>query len=139
MKIILVLAAIVVAVVAIALIVGASLPKRHTVSRSATFKRDPTTVYAAVRDKYSKSAPGIYELVEDDPGHTFVTRIAAQNLGYSGSWTHEFEQVPDGTRLTITENGEVTNLFFRFMSRFVFGHTATIDSYLKSLHKNLSS
>ena len=138
MKIVLVLAAVVIAVVAMVLIVGASLPKRHTVSRSATFKLDPTTVYAAVRDQYSKSAPGMYEIVEDDPGRRFVTRIAAQNLGYSGSWTHEFEQVPDGTRLTITENGEVTNIFFRFMSRFVFGHTATIDAYLKSLRRHLS-
>ena len=138
MKVVLVLAVIIVAVVAIVLVIGASLPKRHTVSRSATFKRDPRTVYTAVRDEYSKSAPGMYEIVEDDPGRKFVTRIAAQNLGYSGSWTHEFEQVPDGTRLTITENGEVTNVLFRFMSRFVFGHSATINAYLKTLQRNLS-
>ena len=33
----------------------------------------------------------------------------------------------------ITENGEVYNPLFRFMSRFVFGHTATIDKYLEDL------
>jgi len=41
------------------------------------------------------------------------------------------------TRLTITEDGEVSNVFFRFMSRFVFGHTATLDSYLAALTKQL--
>jgi len=30
----------------------------------------------------------------------------------------------------------VTNVVFRFMSRFVIGHTATIDAYLRALEKN---
>jgi hypothetical protein len=33
----------------------------------------------------------------------------------------------------ITENGEVYNPIFRFVSRFIMGHTATLDAYLKSL------
>ncbi len=42
-----------------------------------------------------------------------------------------------GTRLTITENGEVYNPIFRFMSRFVFGHTATMDQFLSDLKKRV--
>ena len=38
-----------------------------------------------------------------------------------------------GARVTITEDGEVSNAIFRFMSRYVFGHTATLDAYLISL------
>ena len=38
---------------------------------------------------------------------------------------------PAGRDLTITEDGEVYNVFFRFMSRFVFGHHATMDAYLE--------
>jgi hypothetical protein len=54
-----------------------------------------------------------------------------------GTWTFEF--VPDGggTRLTITERGEVYNPNFRFMSRFVFGHTATMDAFFESLGKRV--
>jgi hypothetical protein len=38
--------------------------------------------------------------------------------------------------LTIVERGKVRNPIFRFLSRFVFGHTATIESYLSSLAKS---
>ncbi len=161
MKIVLIVLAVIVALIAIVLVIGASLPKNHSVSRSAIFKRDPRAVYDVVRNvsaasewrdglqkvemldekhfrEHSKNGVVTYEIVEDKPPHTFITRITDKNLGYSGSWTHRFEETKDGTRLTITEDGVVTNLFFRFMSRFIFGHTATIDSYLKSLERRLS-
>jgi len=35
--------------------------------------------------------------------------------------------------VAITEDGEVYNPFFRFMSRFVFGHAATLDEFVKNL------
>ena len=46
-------------------------------------------------------------------------------------WTYEIAPAPNGTTLTITEDGEVYNPIFRFMSRFVFGHEATMASYLE--------
>lgn len=39
------------------------------------------------------------------------------------------------TLVRITEDGEVYNPFFRFMSRFVLGQTATLDAYLKAMGK----
>lgn len=42
------------------------------------------------------------------------------------------------TQITITERGEVYNPIFRFMSRFVFSHHATIDAYLIALGKKVS-
>jgi uncharacterized membrane protein len=77
-----------------------------------------------------------YEFVEDVPGQRTVTRIVDQDLGYSGSWTTELKSESDGTRVTVTENGEVSNVLFRFLSRYIFGHTSTIDSYLTSLGKH---
>lgn len=62
-----------------------------------------------------------------------MTRILDTNLGYSGKWTYVFASENGGARLTITEDGEVSNALFRFMSRYVFGHTATLDAYLSSL------
>lgn len=62
----------------------------------------------------------------------FVTRILDEDLGYRGRWV--FELAPDGagTRLVVTEEGEVTSLLFRALSPF-FSKTATLEAYLKSL------
>ena len=162
MKILLIILAVIAGIIAIVMIAGAALPKNHSVSRAATFKRDRRSVYEVVRNvsaapqwregvqkievlddkhfrEHSKTGVVTYEIVEDKPPQTFITRIADKNLGYSGSWTHQFDETPEGTRLTITENGEVSNVLFRFMSRFVFGHTASIDAYLKSLERKLTS
>ena len=76
-----------------------------------------------------------YDLIEDRPGEKIVTRIADLDLGYSGTWTYTFTKDAAGTRVQITEAGEVSNLLFRFLSRFVFGHTGTMEKYLTALGK----
>jgi hypothetical protein len=76
-----------------------------------------------------------YELIEDVPAQRMVTRIRDTDLGFSGQWTYLFVSENGGTRVTIREDGEVSNVLFRFMSRYIFGHTATINSYLTSLAK----
>ena len=67
-----------------------------------------------------------------------VGRIADPNLPFGGTWTYEI--VPDGTgsRLTITENGEIYNPIFRFMARFIFGYEGAIRSYMSSLEKRFA-
>ena len=74
-----------------------------------------------------------YALVKDVPGEMIVTRILDTDLGYSGQWTYTFAPESGGTRVTIREDGEVSNVIFRFMSHYMFGQTATMDQYLKSL------
>ena len=74
-----------------------------------------------------------YELTEDVPDQRMVTKIRDTDLGYSGQWTYTFVPESGGTRVTIREDGEVSNVIFRFMSRYVFGQTATMDAYLTSL------
>ena len=83
----------------------------------------------------SKDGNVTYELMEESAGRRLVTRIVDRDLGYSGSWTYEFSDAPEGTRVRITEDGEVSNILFRFVARFVFGHGSTIDTYLLSLGK----
>lgn len=85
--------------------------------------------------EYAKHGAVTYDLIEDQPGERMVTRIADLNLGYSGSWTYTFTKEPAGTRVQITEAGEVSNILFRFMSRFVFGQSSTIEKYLIALGK----
>lgn len=143
-------------------LIGSRLPKTHVASRSIHLRKSPQEVYAAVRDFGSapqwrsdvkqmevEAPPGgpvyfrevgsngtvNYELAEDVPAQRMVTRIRDTDLGYSGQWTYLFAPENGGTRVTIREDGEVSNVIFRFMSRYVFGQTATIDSYLTSLAK----
>jgi hypothetical protein len=38
-----------------------------------------------------------------------------------------------GSTVTITEDGEIYNSFFRFMSRYVIGYEGTMTKYLEDL------
>lgn len=152
---------IILAILLVALI-GSRLPKDHSATRSVLLPKSPESVYAVARDFASipnwredvrevkvttdengrvrfreegKHGAVNYELAEDSPGKRMVTRITDTNLGYAGKWTYVFAAEGTGTRLTITEDGEVSNVIFRFLSRYAFGHTATIDSYLTALGK----
>ena len=80
----------------------------------------------------------LVELVQAVPGERLVTRIADPGLPFGGTWTYELADaelanLTRGTRLRITEDGEVYNPIFRFMSRYVFGHSRTIERYLADL------
>jgi uncharacterized protein YndB with AHSA1/START domain len=152
-----------VAAVAIIALIGFSLPREHVASRSILLPKTPAEVYGVVHDFSSaprwrtdlkevdvrvppdgrvhfredgKHGAVNFEVVEDVPAQRLVTRILDTNLGYSGSWTYVFAPEGAGTRLTITEHGEVSNVIFRFLSKYAFGHTATIDTYLGSLAKH---
>ena len=147
-------------VVGVVAVVGSQLPRIHVASRSIVLRRAPQEVYAVARNFESApkwradvkrvevdvraggpvnfredGANGVvnYALIEDVPRERMVTRIRDTDLGYAGQWTYTFTPESGGTRVTIREDGEVSNVLFRFMSHYVFGHTATMDSYLKSL------
>jgi hypothetical protein len=62
-----------------------------------------------------------------------VARIADANLPFGGTWTYRVAPAAGGAEVTITEDGEVYNPFFRFMSKFVFGHAATLEEFVKNL------
>ena len=83
-----------------------------------------------------------YELVEASPPVRRVTRIADASLAFGGTWTIEIApllpagpQSAGGSEVRIAEAGEVYNVFFRFLSRFVFGYTSSIEGVLKDLGK----
>jgi uncharacterized membrane protein len=162
MKLALIILAIVFTIVAVVLGIGAVLPRNHVVSRQIVLHRSPDEIYESLRDfntapswrsdlervemiatadnhvrfrEHAKHGAVTYDLVEDQPGKRVVTRIADPDLGYSGSWTYTFTKEVAGTRVQITEAGEVSNILFRFMSRFVFGQSGTIEKYLIALGK----
>src|SRR5688500_12642796 len=149
-----------VSLVLIIVVVGYLLPRDHVASVSARYAASPDTLWVTLADvsafpqwrsdvKRVELLPDengqrgwrehggqdaiTYRVVEATPPRRLVSRIADQHLPYGGSWTYELEPADSGTRITITERGEVYNPIFRFVSRFVLGHTATIDDYLRSL------
>jgi hypothetical protein len=142
------------------LVIGFSLPADHHASRSILLHQTPAVVYATVRDfetvptwypdvtrvvvekqkdgkihfrQEGKNGVINYELIDDVPSTRIVTRILDRDLGFSGSWTYNIVAEGSGTRLSITEDGQISNVIFRFASRYVFGYTETMDSYLVSL------
>jgi hypothetical protein len=74
-----------------------------------------------------------------DAPHALVSRIADPSLPFGGTWTCGITPVADGSRLTITEAGEIYNPLFRFMARFVFGYDGSINAYLSALEKKFGS
>src|SRR5262249_57135376 len=70
-----------------------------------------------------------FEEVEARPGAGLVARIADRTLPFGGTWTFDITPDPDGgSELRIREDGEVYNVIFRFMARFIFGYTSTMDT-----------
>ena len=155
----LIIAAIVVVAIGAVILIGAMLPKGHVASRSSRFRQQPQAIWAVITgpsdwrpdirrlekleprhgrrtwkevDKHGQAIT--YESVEETPPHRLVTRIADPRLPFGGTWTQEIAPDPNGCIVTITENGEIYNPIFRFVSRFVLGYTGSIDTYLKALH-----
>lgn len=140
--------------------VGYTLPVAHTAQRTVTLRAAPSDVWATITDvtAYPSWRDGVesvevlaphegrqswrekgkdgaitYAMTRVEPPRRLVTRIADTGLPFGGEWDYEITPEGTGTRVVITERGEVYNPVFRFVSRFIIGHTATLDTYLRSL------
>jgi uncharacterized protein YndB with AHSA1/START domain len=162
LRYIVMLAGLLVVVIAMVVIVGTSLPVKHTVTREATYRATPAQLFELILNvsdypTWQKSVSRVeilpeidgkpraretnggtaitYEFSDIVPNQRMVSRIADDKLPFGGSWTYELipASTGDATTLRITENGEVYNVIFRFVSRFVMGHSATIDKYLDAV------
>jgi uncharacterized protein YndB with AHSA1/START domain len=149
-----------VAIVLVVVIVGYLLPVKHVTTVSATIPAPPDSVWAALtrtRD-FPSWRPDVatVDTLPDQDGHAawretgkngtisyvveqreaprrLVTRITDKSLPFGGTW--EYVVTPDGagSRVRITEHGEVYNPVFRLVSRFFLGHSATATAYLEAL------
>ena len=144
------------AVVLLVTLIGFLLPKSHIASVAKHYDAPPATVWSLIteRDRFptwrsdlrgveqlpasdgkvrwkeqSKYDAVTMEVTEAVPEQKLVTRIADEGLPFGGTWTFELGKEGSGTLLTITEHGEVYNPIFRFVSRFVMGHTATMEKF----------
>jgi uncharacterized protein YndB with AHSA1/START domain len=144
--------------------IGGLLPVEHHATRERVVAASPAAVFNLITDvaRYPSWRNGVeradvlasadgrlafretgrdgtipYVVVSSEPDRRLVTQIAAHDLPFGGSWTFELTPVSGGTRLRITEEGEIYNPLYRFVSRFIIGQTATIDRYLADVDKRL--
>lgn len=167
MRLFLIIVASFATLVALVTIIGALLPRDHVATLTARIAAPPAAVWSAITDPASfpkwradvtkvdilpatatgpswreHSRNGAITMVVDlaEPPRKLVGRIADEGLPFGGKWIYQIE--PDGdsaSRVTITEAGSVYNPIFRFVSRFIMGHTASIDTYLRSLGRHFGS
>jgi hypothetical protein len=136
--VVLVLVAVAVAVTAIGLL----LPRNHVASRTLSLHRSPEDIWAVIsnvalnRELSESDVP--VEIVESRPPSRLVSRIADPTLPFGGTWSYAVAGSPGGSTLTIIEDGFVSNPIFRFVSRVVIGHHATLDTYLKNVAKRFN-
>jgi len=124
-------------VVVIAAVAGALMPREHVASRTLRVRRAPADVWAVITSLAAASSVPV-DVVERDPPHKLVSRVKDTERNFGGTWTIVIAPVPDGSTLTITEDGWVANPIFRFMSRAVIGHHATMDGLLKQVAKTFN-
>ena len=160
MRIIVLLLAVVVGLGLIVVAVGYLLPVQHVVTVAAHVPATPEQVWDAVTDvaAYPKWRGDVTSvaMMPSDSGHVawrehgkndaisyaieqaerprrLVTRITDTSLPFGGSWEYLITAEGNGSRVQITEQGEVYNPVFRFVSRFIMGHAATASAFLRSL------
>ncbi len=78
------------------------------------------------------------DVLERDPPRRLVTRVTETEKNVRRHLDdRDRADAVGGSTLTITEDGWVANPIFRFVSRFVIGHHATMDGLLKQVAKTL--
>jgi len=157
MKMALILLGVVVGVIALIVVIGALLPTKHVAVRTVTLRAAPDNVFRLISGPQDwrtdlkeckffdqdghhmireTDKPGqtiTYEVVQSQAPTLWKRTIADKSLPFGGSWTWNIHPASEGSSVTIIEDGEVYNPIFRFVSRFVIGHTQTIDNYLATL------
>jgi hypothetical protein len=144
----------------LAVAIGALLPKHHIASRSAAYRATPERLFSLIagpqdwrpdvarsevlpdprgrellRETTRDGKTITYEVLDRAAPTSLKRRIVNDNLPYSGTWTYSLQPEGELTIVRITEDGQVFNPVFRFVSRFVLGHTRTLDAYLRALVK----
>jgi Polyketide cyclase / dehydrase and lipid transport len=149
------------AVASAVLVTGRRLPAEHHASRCLQLRQSPQAVRDTVTDveafptwrpvrverlpeeagrvrwrEHDRHNKIVFEVAEAIAPTRLATRIADPNLPFGGTWTYDIAPSPKGCTVTVTEHGEVYSPVYRFVFRYIIGHTATLDRNLKALARH---
>jgi Polyketide cyclase / dehydrase and lipid transport len=146
-------------IAAVIWVLGLMLPRDHMATRMGRYQVPPEKVWEALTDidampswriglksvtrlpdknglpvhsENTTAGKMTFETTLMDPPRRLV-RGMASDLPFGGTWTFDVAPAPDGSTLRITENGYVSNPFFRFIARYFIGYTSEMNKYLTGL------
>lgn len=143
--------------------IGLALPEGHTATVRAELDASPPRVWRVLSDyeTWPEWNPGVasvevdegdplrlvtagawggkvtWEIVETYPPERLRLRVADPHAPYGGMWTWRIEPTDAGSRITLTEDGEVYNPLYRAISFYVIGYTANLRDALQGLAGHL--
>jgi len=147
----------------IALIGGALLPAKHTVSRTVQLSAPPDAVWKVIvtwnayptwrREVASTERTGYggrvawrefsafgesdFEIVEQKSPRNLVIRVNRSAEGVTGAWLFELTPNDGGTSLSFTGHGEIKNPLYRLVTRLFLGNEYQMNRLLTSLTAQL--
>ena len=142
-------------------VTGMLLPRAHVASRSLKIQAPPEKIWQVIRDfrnvptwhsdvirverlpdhhgreVWRETYKGGYlmklETAEILPPRRLIRTIADEKGPFTGCWEFEIITAEEGSRITITEKGEVSNPLIRFMFRLFMNPAMYLEKYLKAL------
>jgi hypothetical protein len=150
-----------VVLIAALFIAGALLPEEHHASKTLITKQSPQALWDAIndhateaqwradvanvtslgeregkpvwRENYKDGNSVTLITTESKPPTRMVRELTDLDGPFSGRWEIDIAPTPAGSNITVTEIGKVSNPLFRFVSKFIIGHTTFMERYLKGL------
>lgn len=143
------------------MVYGTTVPTRHRAVSTARFHQPREALWEVISDLPAQAAwrEGVdrVERLPDRDGHPVWMMHAGRRsmplvvtesdpprllrtdtppdagLPFAGSWTWQVSAADGGCSVTIIEDGEIFNPFFRGMTALLFGYHGTMDDYLVQL------
>jgi ribosome-associated toxin RatA of RatAB toxin-antitoxin module len=143
---------------------GRRLPRAHVASRSVRVAASPDDTFALISDvagypRWRKHVARV-QIVRRDPTVRFRERgrhgmleleveasraperfvlatVTGSRAIFTGTWTFELASDGDGTRVTLTERGDVSSPIARLFARYVLGHESNVARTLADLRREL--
>ncbi len=141
--------------------IGYSLNEKHTATGETALAAPPEAVWSTITD-FSNAANFRFQLsrvdvlpaqnglpawreverngesisfavTESKPPAKLVVKITGDDQPFGGTWTYELTPSGPGTRIRITENGEIYHPIYRFVSHLFLNQASTIEEYLHAL------
>ncbi len=153
--------ALIIGLLLVVLVNGLLLPEQHNASRTLVTKQSPQATWDTINDhanepKWRSDIESVISLgerngkpvwqenykdgnkvalitTESKPPTRFVRELTDLEGPFSGRWEIDIQPTPTGSNVTITEIGKVSNPFFRFVSKYIIGHTTQMEMYLTHL------